>query len=47
MDNIEFIEPHAVTGTGGQQWPVEHWDRDQEIAYHVEQVRDEVRRDDE
>lgn len=42
--DIEFIEQHAVTGTGGQQWPVEHKDRDQEIADLIELVRQETKK---
>lgn len=38
----EFIEPHAVCGSGGQQWPIEHDDRDQEIADHIFLVSEQV-----
>lgn len=40
--DIEFIEPHAVTGTGGQDWPVEHKNRDAEVAAHIAETEQEV-----
>lgn len=39
MENeFEFIEPHAVCGSGGQQWPVRHSDRDAEILALIDGV---------
>lgn len=41
---FEFIEPHAVVGFGGQEWPVEHPCRDDEIAELIYETKIEVNR---
>lgn len=43
MENLEFLEPHAVCGFGGQQWPIEEeMNRDKIIAQCINQTKKEL-----
>ncbi len=42
MEDLEFLEPHATCGFGGQQWPVDLGNRDKLVAEHIKQTQEEL-----
>jgi hypothetical protein len=44
MEDLEFLEPHATCGFGGQQWPIyqDYPDRDDVIAEHINATKEEL-----
>jgi hypothetical protein len=45
MEDLEFLEAHAVVGKDGQQWPVYQGSRDKIIAEHIKQTEKELNHD--
>ena len=42
MEDLEFLEPHATCGFGGQQWPIIQNERDYVILEHIESTEKET-----
>ena len=42
MEDLEFLEPRATCGFGGQQWPIYLGNRDDVIAEHIKQTEEEL-----
>lgn len=42
MENLEFLEPHATCGFGGQQWPIYQEPRNYVILEHIESTEEEL-----